>query len=255
MGLNLFVHSVQLVLADWRNALRISGVLYLACAIGSLIIAFLFPVPTQPEQIMAAGAGLFIPNLILALLYGVAIMWLAVAWHRYVLLDEMPTGLVPEFNSSRILAYFGNSMLIGVILFAIGIVMVIITGIIATILGPFAGIVGIVFYFFMLIASYRVSPILPAAALGKPLKIGEAWAATSGASGAIVVLALISILAVIVINIPVFVLAFLGPVGSFLGLLWSLGTGWITTVVGVSILTTIYGHYVEGREISSAAMA
>jgi len=43
----------------------------------------------------------------------------------------------------------------------------------------------------------------------------------------------------------------LGGVGAFLALLWTLATGWVIMVVGVSILTTIYGHYVEGRALSS----
>ena len=34
--------------------------------------------------------------------------------------------------------------------------------------------------------------------------------------------------------------------------LWTLATGWVKMIVGVSILTTLYGHYIEGRAIPSA---
>src|SRR5690606_34949859 len=162
---------------------------------------------------------------------------------RYILLDEMPTGIVPEFNGSRMLSYFGYSLLIGVVVLVIAIAMGILTGMAGMAIGQLAIIVPLIFYVLMLIASYRLSPMLPA--VGKPMKINEAWEATAGANGAIVVLAIVSVIAAIVINLPAIGLAYLGGFFAFIGLLWSLVAGWITMVVGVSLLTTIYGHYVE----------
>ena len=43
MGVSLFVHSVRLVLGDWRNALKITGLLYLIYAVPTLIFTLLFP--------------------------------------------------------------------------------------------------------------------------------------------------------------------------------------------------------------------
>ena len=193
-------------MSDWRNALRISGILYLVYAVPTLVLTLLFPVPTQPADLAAAGGGVAATGLITGILYLVAFLWLAVAWHRYILLDEMPTGLLPEFNGSRMLSYFGYSLLIGLVLIGLAIVMGIITGIVGAVIGQLAIVIVLVFYFLMLIASYRLSPMLPAAAVG---------------------------------------------VFAFLGLLWQLAAGWVTMVVGVSLLTTIYGHYVEGRPLST----
>lgn len=251
MGINLFLHSVRLVLSDWRNALRISGILYLIYAVVGLAVALLFPVPSQPEQLAAASGGVALTGIISGLVYLVIFLWLAVAWHRYILLDEMPTGIVPEFNGSRMLSYFGYSLLIGVVVLVIAIAMGILTGMVGMVIGQLAIIVPLIFYVLMLIASYRLSPMLPAAAVGKPMKINEAWEATAGANGAIVVLAIVSVIAAIVINLPAIGLAYLGGFFAFIGLLWSLVAGWITMVVGVSLLTTIYGHYVEGRPLST----
>lgn len=238
-------------MSDWRNALRISGILYLVYAVPTLVLTLLFPVPTQPADLAAAGGGVAVTGLITGILYLVAFLWLAVAWHRYILLDEMPTGLLPEFNGSRMLSYFGYSLLIGLVLIGLAIVMGIVTGIVGAVVGQLAIVIVLVFYVLMLIASYRLSPMLPAAAVGKPMKINEAWQATSGANGPIVVLAIVSVIAAIVISLPAIGLTYLGGFFAFLGLLWSLVVGWITMVVGVSLLTTIYGHYVEGRPLST----
>jgi hypothetical protein len=253
MGVSLFVHSVRLVLGDWRNALKISGLLYLIYAVPALIFALLFPVPTQPAQAMAAlGSGGFL-GVITAILAVVAFVWIAVAWHRYVLLDEMPAGQFPEFNSSRLLSYGGYSLLIGVIGFALSFVVSAIVGIVAI---PLLGMVGAFIMALLalaavLIVGYRLAPMLPAIAIDKPLTLRQAWDATNNANTAIIVLAIVSAIAAVVIDIPAIILASAGPL-AFLGVLWTLATGWVKMIVGVSILTTLYGHYVEGRAIPSA---
>ena len=56
--------------------------------------------------------------------------------------------------------------------------------------------------------------------------------------------------------ISVFATLALGMLGGLLSAIPVLGTGigflsqWLVTMVGLSILTTLYGHYVEGRALS-----
>ncbi|RYE48166.1 MAG: hypothetical protein EOP24_07070 [Hyphomicrobiales bacterium] len=254
MGVSLFVHSVRLVLGDWRNALKITGLLYLIYAVPALVFALLFPTPVQPEQAMAAlGSGGFL-GLITAILAIVAFVWVAVAWHRYVLLDEVPAGQFPEFNSSRLLSYGGYSLLIGLIGFVLSFIVSAVVGIIAipllNVVGVF--ITGLLALAAVLIVGYRLAPILPSIAIGKPITLRQAWEATNSANVPIIVLAVLSAVAALVIDIPAFVFAMAGPIGGFLAVLWTLATGWVKMIVGVSILTTLYGHYIEGRAIPSA---
>lgn len=254
MGVSLFVHSVRLVLGDWRNALKITGLLYLIYAVPALVFALLFPTPVQPEQAMAAlGSGGFL-GLITAILAIVAFVWVAVAWHRYVLLDEVPAGQFPEFNSSRLLSYGGYSLLIGLIGFVLSFIVSAVVGIIAipllNVVGVF--ITGLLALAAVLIVGYRLAPILPSIAIGKPITMRQAWEATNSANVPIIVLAVLSAVAALVIDIPAFVFAMAGPIGGFLAVLWTLATGWVKMIVGVSILTTLYGHYIEGRAIPSA---
>lgn len=254
MGVSLFVHSVRLVLGDWRNALKITGLLYLIYAVPALVFALLFPTPVQPEQAMTAlGSGGFL-GLITAILAIVAFVWIAVAWHRYVLLDEVPAGQFPEFNSSRLLSYGGYSLLIGLIGFVLSFIVSAVVGIIAipllNVVGVF--ITGLLALAAVLIVGYRLAPILPSIAIGKPITLRQAWEATNSANVPIIVLAVLSAVAALVIDIPAFVFAMAGPIGGFLAVLWTLATGWVKMIVGVSILTTLYGHYIEGRAIPSA---
>lgn len=244
MGISLFVHSVRLVLGDWRNALRISGLLYLIYAIPALILALLFPTPASSGFVVVISAILAI----------VAFVWIAVAWHRYVLLDEMPSGNLPAFDGRRMLSYGGYSLLLGVIAVVLSLVVSTIVGFIAIPLLSYVGvfITGLLALAAVLIVSYRLAPILPAIAIDKPITLAQTWEATKNANRPIIILAIVSAVAALVIDIPAVVLALAGPIGAFLGMLWMLVTGWVKMILGVSIVTTLYGHYIEGRAIPAA---
>lgn len=254
MGVDIFVHSVRLVLGDWRNALKITGLLYLIYAVPTLLLGLLFPPPTQPEQVAAAVLSAAPAGLLTVILAIVAFVWIAVAWHRYILLDEVPAGRFPEFNSQRMISYATYSVGIGFLGFLVSLVLAAVIGIVAVpLLGVVGGVItGLVGLAAALIVFYRLAPLLPAAAIGKPLTIGQAWEVTNGANVPIIILAIVSAIAALAIDIPAFVFAMAGPVGGFLTLLWTLCTGWVKMLVGVSILTTLYGHYVEGRSIPAA---
>lgn len=255
VGVDMFVHSVRLVLSDWRNALKITGLLYLIYAVPTLLLGLLFPPPTQPEQATAAVLSAAPAGLLTLILAIVAFVWIAVAWHRYILLDEMPAGQFPAFDGQRMLNYGLYSIGIGLLGAIVSFVLATIIGIITIpLLGVVGGFVtGAIALAAALIIFYRLAPLLPAVAIGKPLTLSQAWGATNGANVPIIILAVLSAIAAIVIDIPAFILMMAGPIGGFLGLLWTLVTGWVKMLVGVSILTTLYGHYVERRSIPAAS--
>ena len=254
MGIDLFVHSVRLVLGDWRNALRLSGLLYLIYAVPTLLLRLAFPVPSQNATMADATAALAAAPF--ALLTGifalVAFVWIAVAWHRYVLLDEMPDGQFPAFNGSRLFSYGLYSLGIGLLALVVGAVVGAVAGLVFAIVPVLLFVAALAAMAAALVVFYRLAPVLPATAVGRPLTFGTAWEATKGASSAIIVLAIVSAVASFVIDLPAMVLSMGGSIGSTLALLWTLGTDWLRMLVGVSILTTLYGHYVEGRAIPSA---
>jgi hypothetical protein len=246
LGWNIFTKAVRLVIDNLNDALRISAVLYFVPAI--LVAAITFSMAPIAATNAGALAGFAGPSAILALVQLVAFLWIAVAWHRFVLLDERPAGWLPKFNGPRMLAYFGYSLL----LLLIAIPFLIVGGLLAALLAfggiPLLVLGGLIVLIAALIVGYRLALVLPASSVDKPIKLGQAWEATRGASGTIVALALISAVAAVVLDLPA--LAFGGPL-AIIGVLWRVLMGWLELVVGVSILTTLYGYFVERREVAS----
>jgi hypothetical protein len=125
--------------------------------------------------------------------------------------------------------------------------------VVALLLLPFMGSAGETFGFVVLGAaiylpvvyiSYRLSPMLASAALGARIPLKEAWYATGTSGSAFISLAVISVLAWIVVSLPAYVFG-----QSFIGAVWGFAVQWAVTLVGASIVTTIYGHYVEKRAL------
>ncbi len=250
MGYKILDYAIGLVFRHFGDALRLSALPYLIQCVATLAVAFLFPMRAANGHFDASFVAASFVVGVISVVMG---LWIAVAWHRYVLLDEMPGAYAPRFNGNRILAYFGNSIILGLIAVVLIVIASVILGLLVAALSPTLGnssaiglFIGpfILIYFPIAVLMYRLGLILPASAVGKPIRMGGAWAATRGATGAILALAFLSVLAVLVLSIP----GIFWP-GSWFATVWGLLVGWVEVVVGVSILTTLYGYYVEKRTI------
>lgn len=251
-GLKIFTHSVAMVFNNFSMALRISAVLYLV-TIGLTVLVGLGFVFDQRALSSVIRAGTM-PwgKLILVLFVSVlGALWTAVGWHRYVLRNEVPTGLVPIFRGDRIFAYLGRSVQTTLIISLVGALVGVAAGVLGAVVskGGAPMLVGtpafpLIIVVVSLFLFYRFAAVLPAAALGEPLGVGEAWGKTSGNWAAFLVLALVSGAATVALKLPVLFLS--GPVAV---LVWVVISGWVQAMVGVSIMTTIYGYFVEGREL------
>jgi hydrogenase-4 membrane subunit HyfE len=85
--------------------------------------------------------------------------------------------------------------------------------------------------------------ILPATAVGRPMTMGDSWNATKQHSGAIFTAVLILIALNLVVSLVVGFVLGDNIVTAILGLV----INWISLMIGISILTTLYGLVVEGR--------
>lgn len=252
MGLRIFLHSINLVFKQLGDAMRISALLYVVSSVVSIIMLIAItaeqPVRLSPQYLAAMAAG-FLTTTVIGL-------WIAVSWHRFVLLSEEPETILPAFHGGRMLAYLGRmfqallllipvvlgyivlSVLLGLATYAWGAVAVVLILIVSTLL-----------YVSLTLVVYRMAPVFPGAAIGKPISIGDAWASTDQGTGALLVLAAISLAAGFILGLPAHLLNLL-PVGPILSMIWLLIIGWIQLMVGISILTTIHGIYVEKRSIA-----
>ncbi len=259
MGHSIFLHSIRLLFSNFAVALRISVPLMIVVVVGTIGGAVLLAssgVSVAPRGVPAAIFYLFPgPAIVYFVAVLVAGLWVVVAWHRFVLLDEAPGPLLPTWRGDRILAYFIKSLLITALVFLAGVVMgivVVAIGAVAHGSWPILLPLSLALYAVVVLISYRVSPMLPAVAIGEQMTFGDAWRATKGASDEILILAVESVIASAVISLPIYVLP-ANLVGSLLSMVWSAGVTWLTTMVGVSILTTLYGHFVQGRALPGGA--
>lgn len=241
-GWTIFTHSVRLVLSNIDIALRVSLVLYLVQAAFHVVGYLAVPENAIPGQPFAVDPAYALQLFVLGIAALVASLWIAVAWHRYVLLEEQPSGWIPKWHGGRILGYLGRSMLIG---FAIA--FAIMAALLILLVLPFLqafilpGVVLAGSYFF-----FRLGVMLPAGTVDQKMTLGESWTATKDKDGAIVVLALIMMAGTFLLQIPTMLS---GDSSSFISMIYDIVTGWFATMIGVSILTTLYGHYVQGRPI------
>lgn len=198
-----------------------------------------------------AGWGIVgaIGGLLLAIYAGLMIV---VTWHRYVLLTDeaRAAGLTPA--AGPIFSYLGRTLLICLalmvptfaLLMVIGASMNVTGG--AEDLGPSAlagSALGLITLSWL---GLRMSLILPAAAIEKPMALMESWRATAPLSFQILLL----VLALLAINFGLgIVVGFVEVFSPILATLMNLVVSLFATLLGASVLTTLYGHLVEGRAL------
>lgn len=255
-GWDIFLHSARLVLRNWKEALQIGLLpIGLVIVVGLLVLgADFWAIAAQggPDVLaddFGAMAGLGV-SFALVWIFGLFMMLsVIVNWHRFVLLEQYPAGWVPAFHLGLALGYFGRILML--VLLAMLIMLPL--GVLGAALdggsggsGAFTAIIVLVAGLFLGIAFYRVAAILPAGAIGKPISLRQAWEATQGATGTIIVLVLVLFIANLVLQLAV---AALMLIFAPLGLLATVVAGVFWGLVSVSVLTTFYGHYIEGRPI------
>ncbi len=89
--------------------------------------------------------------------------------------------------------------------------------------------------------------MLPGAALEPGVPVFSGWEATRGATVTILGVVALSVLFAVILEF-IGAQLFTNPT-SIPALVYDLVKQWIVAMVGVSILTTLYGHYVEQRPL------
>lgn len=250
-GLLIFRHALSMVLRNWREAIQIGLVPmlilfgFLVFLLGPDVMGFarhvdVFTVESVPSSVVLRHIFwiLFVTV--------VCVVWVFVGWHRFVLLGEYPNGWLPRpyFGSVlRYLARLAQVMLIGVfLLIPLTIFSAFALSAPGTGNGVFFG-----FYAVLLIVFFRVSPILPAAAIGGDLRLGQAFVATKGASVAFFVL--IGLGGAVLVAV-VLLAGFADRAIGGISVLLLVPANLLLTLLWVSIVTTVYGHYVENRALN-----
>ncbi len=254
LGWQLFQHSIQQIVNNLGAAIRIFGFLFL------LVLLLDFVVFSQIDakldklshiddisinQVELPFGYLFV-GLLATILMGVAAVWTAVSWHRFILLGEQTHSLTPNWNGEAIWAYIKKSMLIAILILLAGIPLMMLAGMITSISSTFILLPLLILLLAMTYLSLRISLILPSAALAKPMRVGHSMELTREVSSAIWIVALLLLAADFGAEQVIQFLSFgITTINNTLTML----TEFALIVVGISILTTLYGHLVENREL------
>ena len=248
------MHSVRLVLGNLEAAFRVSAVLYLVSAgvqawflirFGDVSQAIQMGNPASMAMMDGSYVGAALLSTITTMIIG---LWIAVAWHRFVLVGEQPDGWLPQWQGGRLLGYFGRSILIMLVAMIAALIIGIPLGMLMGFVGgpAMAWTIPVLIMLLVMSIFYRLCLILPAAALDKPIRLGAAWEATKDQTGTIVSLAIVTLAATLIMQIPSMLNS--DPT-SIINIVYSLVVGWFMMLIGVSVLTTFYGHFIEGREV------
>ncbi len=257
-GLTIFLHSFRQVTGNLGMAVRVSGGFWLLTVVAGFVYGFIVALTNSTFLAFIFGVAFLV-----FLVWGISLV--AVVWHRYVLLEEQPNGFLPYRKGLRVWSYFWYG--VGIILIVLLLLLVLFF--VATlfmeprdILRAFDQMqmslvpLDIALRFIVgLLASLvylRLALILPAVALDESLTIGGSWAESKPYTGAIIVLAFV--LALVNGGITLFSnIVLISAQGSAaLSLIVSLATlafQWFYFMLNISILSTLYGHIVQKREV------
>lgn len=262
-GYRLLRHVVQQVFGNLAAAAQLTLLLFLIPFALFLWLTdgtgFAFASSGDP------GAGsLAIGILVLLVLAVFSYCWAAVGWHRYVLLEERGNGVLPQWRPGQTMAYLGRAFLVILIVFGISIAAGIVIGIVTALFqsAAVALVLGIGLIFGATWVATRIGLVLPAAALGQKMGIGESWRATAPVSGQIL-LPLI-VIALVTGILGQVIVVFFGDtqmvtqfgqsqevvILSLPGQILNGIVSWLQILVNLALLTTLYGNLVEGRQLN-----
>jgi len=242
LGWQLFKHAVLMIIRNFGDIAKI-GALPIGVGvvlISALSITFAERLATSENE---PSVGAALPIFLIAAVILFCMFWFVVSWHRYVLLEEMPNGWMngpkPEVK---------NYFFAGVKLFFIAFAMMIPAVTFSILLSWAPVLLALVLFIYAIFVAFfmfRISLILPGAAVGNALPISEALDRTKGQLGTYVVLILCSFGLGFALQIVIILTAFI----PLIGILVALGVQIFTALLNVSIMTTLYGYFIEKRAL------
>lgn len=236
----LISHATAMILRNPRDTLQVTLVPYLlACAAA---------IAAQRGTMQPEGQTI-LKQVALNFGYFVAVSWMAVAWHRHVLLHE-PAGPLPRFLPTRVAAYLGYSALFSVVLLVPSGSLTFWAVTSMAIGGPGVELWQVVALFHSLMLVYftlfgRFGAILPAFATHADHGLLDGWTATKGATLTIGLVSLVLTALSFLVDYAVLAL----PIDDRAAAILIQVAQWPLVMFGISALTSTYQYYVLGQSL------
>lgn len=254
-AVRIFTHSLRQVFGNLGPAIKLSLLPFLVLIAAVLLIGWIAITPqgaaTESDFWVLFGWGL-----VILVVYIACFLAVAVNWHRFILQNEVPS-LIPQLHGKAMISYLVRLIVISLIAIAIiipsGLLLVRIIGAAFSsgVIWPLL-ILGIGLSILLTAFFTRLSVSLPSLAIGEPITLGKGWGSMAGKWGTLIVLALIMMgLQMIVGQIldAIMLSTSLPPFAYILMMFVYVAYYWLVTMLSLSILTTLYGHYVQGRPL------
>lgn len=234
-------HALLQVIGNFRQALMLS-VMPVAGQCLLVIVGFMMLTGRH-------GGSVGTPLIVLMILgFAICGVWLAVRWHRFVLLDERAHPLSPP-PAAAMWRYVGFALIVP--LAALPLLLVTFLFMAAGVnlgLGLPAVIILVILMFLTSGLMLILGTALPGAAIGAPHPIRAAWNGMKPAAGVVFLLLIAGSVANWLGQYGFALLQRSGlPLSVYLGI--NLAFYWLSTLFGLSLLTTLWGHFVEGRPL------
>lgn len=253
----LFRHAVLMVLRNFPVVLRL--LILPVAAFVVFLLAGLFAVNTAGVALLMLAS---IPVVFGLMFVSIAMV---VAWHRFILLEERQSGILPRIHVDRVWAYLGRLLLLSLIFFVSAIAFAIFFAILGSDLNDIGnvetvsdpvfsvfwlGLLGVLMFSIgMMYLTFRWSPMLPAAAIGKHMSLSEAWEVTKPISGSVLGMVVLLVIFNLLSAGGEYLVGVMTSVPHFSSL-WTFLFSVVYAFVSASAVTTIYGYTVEGRSLS-----
>jgi len=259
----IFKKSVLIVLDNLKEAFRVSGAIFVAAVFASSALnVFLTGDLTigapdiqavkdtnGQDQLVALN---FSSQKITALMGGnliffIAMSWIAIAWHRFILIEESINYIFPIWDNSRIIKYSIKTIaivtsVIFILIIPFSMINIFINSLGLVLILPAVNILLFISFYYLF---FRAGLVLPSIALDKTMSIKQSFFETKTMSKEIWGLAVIVIVMILGIGV---ISGILAP-NNIIGVLVTSLFQWIVVMVSASLMTTLYGHIIERRPI------
>ena len=248
-------HAINSVQSNIAYAFRISWPWYAVVFAINLVVGLASD--SLVGDPMTNPGGSFALQLIVLAANLVSFASIAVNWHRYILLDQVPAGGEILRLDGLTWRYLGNLVLIWLMVFVSLLICMFLLRLLAglsTLTAIVAFFLGLAAILTAVISFYRLSVKLPAIAIGRrDFSLGHAWAATEGNWQPFLLIVLfmfLLVLAVLLAAGTVFyaLVSLNATIGVVIGVVVLTILTWLLSIFGITLLTSFYGFFVEGRD-------
>ena len=240
LAFRLLRHSILQLTGNLGAALTLSVLPLLLAVLG-------IGIGMAARQALAVGdpPGIIVAVVAVAIVatFVLAFVSLAASWHRYVLLGERPQ-VFRSIGGSEARYFWASVRMSLVIMLIVFMPMILIVALTSALNGSIyvTMLASLIIGIAVAIIGLRLGTGLAGAAIGAARPLTTGWKGTEFCLGTLLLLAVFSQILQTILNLA-------SQIPGLVGLVATLLAAWLGTLLSLSIITTLWGHFVEGRAL------